>query len=306
MNTLKTFILLAFITGLFGIVGLSIGGRGGMMVALAFAAIMNFIAWWRSDKVVLAMYKAKPLRNGDVVDIVHSLAREAGLPLPDVYVIESDQPNAFATGRNPQNAAIAVTRGIVNILNEAELRGVIAHELAHIKNRDTLTMTITATLAGALASLAKLGMYSGGRMGARSTGRRGGGIGALLMMVLAPFAATLVQMAISRTREFEADRIGAEICHEPESLASALLKLEQSAHHVPNAEAERNPATAHMFIVNPLAFGGLGNVGSLFRTHPQTQQRVAALMEQAEDMGHNHHTAHVSSEPDTTPKNPWD
>ena len=272
-NTLKTFILLAGLTALFGWVGSMLGGQNGMITALVFAVVMNFFAYWKSDKIVLAMYRAKPVESGRLVDIVRDLAQRADLPMPRVYIIETDQPNAFATGRNPQHAAVAATRGILNLLDERELRGVLAHELAHVKNRDTLTMTITATIAGALSALAQFAMFFGG-----DRDRNAGPIVTLALLILAPLAAMLVQMAISRTREYAADHGGAEISGDPMSLASALQKLEYAAHRIPNEVASRNPGTAHMFIVNPLSGRAMDN---LFATHPATANRVAALQEMA-------------------------
>jgi heat shock protein HtpX len=273
-NTLKTFILMAGLTALFGWVGNVLGGQNGMITALVFAALMNFFAYWKSDKMVLAMYKAKPVDSGRLVDIVRDLAQRAGLPMPRVYIIETAQPNAFATGRNPQHAAVAATRGILDLLDERELRGVLAHELTHVKNRDTLTMTITATIAGALSMLAQFAMFFGGS----SRDRNVGPIATLALLILAPLAAMLVQMAISRTREYAADHGGAEISGDPMSLASALQKLEYAARRTPNDVANRNPGTAHMFIVNPLSGRGMDN---LFSTHPATENRVAALRDMA-------------------------
>jgi heat shock protein HtpX len=272
-NTLKTFILMAGLTALFGWVGYLLGGQNGMVMALVFAALMNFFTYWNADKLVLAMYRAKPLESGPVVSMVHDLAQRAGLPLPRVYLVETAQPNAFATGRNPQHAAVAVTRGILDLLDERELRGVLAHELTHVKNRDTLTMTITATIAGALSALAQFAMFFGG-----NRDRNVGPIATLALLILAPLAAMLVQMAISRTREYAADQGGAEISGDPMALASALQKLESAAGRIPNEAASRNPGTAHMFIINPLSGRKMDN---LFATHPATQNRIAALREMA-------------------------
>lgn len=269
LNTLKTFVLLAAMTALFGGVGFVLGGEQGMLVALVFAGIMNIGSWWFSDKMVLGLYGAKQVKSGSIYNMTLELAQRAGLPMPRVYIIENAQPNAFATGRNPQNGAVAVTRGIMNILDDRELRGVIAHELAHIKNRDTLTMTITATIAGAISMLANFAMFFGG-----GRDRPAGAFGALAVMILAPLAASLVQMAISRVREYSADRDGAEICGDPMALASALQKLETAAGRVDNYVAEQNPATAHMFIVNPLHMRRMDN---LFSTHPNTANRIEAL-----------------------------
>lgn len=277
-NHLRTFMLLAALTALFVGVGYMIGGAGGMAIALALAVAMNAFSYWNSDKIVLRMYGARevdpttadPLLRNYVSD-VHALADRAALPRPKVYVIETDQPNAFATGRDPDHAAVAATVGLLRMLDRREVRGVMAHELAHVKNRDTLTMTITATIAGAISALANFALFFGGR------DRPGGIVGTIALMILAPMAAALVQMAISRGREYEADRIGAEISGDPEALASALEKIERFARGgYANAHAERNPATAHMFIINPLAGRGGDN---LFSTHPATQNRVKALLQ---------------------------
>ena len=272
MNTLKTFILLAGLTALFGWAGWMIGGESGMVIALGFAAISNIGAFWFSDKIVLSMYGAKQVKSGTLYNMVFDLAQRASLPMPRVYIIESAQPNAFATGRSPSHAAVAATRGIIDILNERELRGVMAHELAHIKNRDTLTMTVTATIAGAISMLANFAFWLVPAGGDRD--RPAGIWGSLIVMILAPLAAMLVQMAISRTREYSADKGGAEICGDPLALATALQKLEAAAHRTPNYMAEQNPATAHMFIVNPLHLNRMDN---LFSTHPNTQNRVREL-----------------------------
>ena len=274
MNIMKTFILLAAMTALFGGIGLLLGGQQGMMTALVFAAVMNIGSWWFSDKMVLSLYGAKQINSGPVYNMTLELAQRASMPMPRVFIIENAQPNAFATGRNPQKGAVAVTTGIMSILDERELRGVIAHELAHIKNRDTLTMTITATIAGAISMLANFAMFFG-----HDRNRPGGMVGTIAVMILAPLAASLVQMAISRVREYSADRDGAEICGDPMALASALQKLEQAAGRVDNYVAEQNPATAHMFIVNPLHVRKMDN---LFSTHPNTQNRIKALQEIAD------------------------
>lgn len=278
MNMTKTFILLAGLTALFGGIGFLLGGEVGMIIALTFAAVMNVGSYWYSDKIVLKMYGAKPVNSGPVYTITQQLAIRAGLPMPRVYVIDNPQPNAFATGRNPQNAAVAVNTGLMDMLNERELAGVIAHELAHIKNRDTLIMTVTATIAGAISMLANFAFFFGG---SSSNGERHGvhPIVAILIMFLAPMAAMLVQMAISRTREYSADKAGAEICGDPLALANALLKLEQFTSRVDNDVAEANPATAHMFIINPLH---AHKVDNLFSTHPNTQNRVEALKQLAQ------------------------
>jgi heat shock protein HtpX len=277
MAMMRTAILLAALTGLFLAVGFLLGGEGGMMIALLVALGMNLFAYWNSDKVVLRMYNAQQVdaRSApELYDIVDRLAERAALPMPAVYVIDNPQPNAFATGRDPQHAAVAVTTGILQALSREELAGVLAHELAHVKNRDTLTMTVTATLAGALSMLANFAFFFGGA----NRNNPLGFVGTLLMMILAPLGAALVQMAISRTREYEADRVGAEICGRPLWLASALERIEYIARGVPNHAAEHNPATAHMFIINPLNGRGADN---LFATHPSTSNRVARLRELA-------------------------
>lgn len=280
-NHLRTFMLLAALTALFVGVGYVIGGPTGMVVALLFAGAMNLVSYWNADKIVLSMYRATEVDAGHpesairaYVADVHELAARAGMPAPRVYVIDQDQPNAFATGRDPNHAAVAATRGLLAMLSRREIRGVMAHELAHVKHRDTLTMTITATVAGAIGALANFAFLFGGR---DQDGRPTGIVGMLVMMIVAPMAAALVQMAISRGREYEADRAGAEISGDPEALASALQKIDAYAHGgYVNPDAERNPATAHMFIINPLAGGGADN---LFSTHPSTQNRIAALMD---------------------------
>lgn len=271
-NTLKTFILLAGLTALLGSAGWMIGGQNGMIIALCFAALSNIGAWWFSDRIVLRLYGARPVESGYLYNTVSDLAQQANLPMPRVYTIDMAQPNAFATGRNPRHAAVAATRGILELLNTRELRGVIAHELAHIKNRDTLTMTVTATIAGAISMLANFAFWLAPMSGDRD--RPAGIWGSLLVMILAPLVAMLVQMAISRTREYAADRGGAEICGDPLALADALKKLERTAARVPNYNAEQNPATAHMFIVNPLHMHQMDN---LFATHPRTENRVREL-----------------------------
>jgi heat shock protein HtpX len=280
MSYTRTFILLAALTGLFVAVGYLLGGQGGMIIAFLMAAAMNLFAYWNSDKVVLRMYHAHPVDRAtapELYGIVEQLAAKAGLPMPKVYVIDNDQPNAFATGRNPENAAVAATTGLLRYLSHEEVAGVLAHELAHVKNRDTLIMTITATIAGAIGMLANFAFFLGG---SRDENNHGGGniVVALLVMILAPLAAMLVQMGISRTREYEADRIGAEISGRPLWLASALERIDQAAHQLHNPIAERNPATAHMFIINPLSGRGMDN---LFSTHPSVENRVRRLREMA-------------------------
>jgi heat shock protein HtpX len=278
MNFMRTGLLLAAMTGLFLAVGYLLAGESGLLIAFAIALAMNGFAYWNSDKMVLRMHNARQVTRDqapDLFGLVEQLVRNANLPMPKVYVLETSQPNAFATGRNLENAAVAVTRGLMQACDAEELAGVIAHELAHIKNRDTLTMTITATLAGAIGFLSQFAFFFG--MG-RDNRNPLGLVGTLAIMILAPLAAMLVQMAISRTREYAADRMGAEICGRPIWLARALQKIERLARGVVNQPAERNPASAHMFIINPLHMGGVDN---LFRTHPPTADRVRRLQEMA-------------------------
>ncbi len=279
LNHLRTFALLAGLMALFVGVGYLIGGPTGMVIALVIAGVMNVISYWNADKIVLSMYGAKevgadhlnPVIAAYVADVIE-MAENAGMPRPRITIIENDQPNAFATGRDPKHAAVAATTGLLTRLNRREVRGVMGHELAHVRNRDTLTMTITATIAGAISALANFALFFGG-----NRDRAGGIIGTLALMILAPLAASLVQMAISRAREYKADAGGAEISGDPQALASALEKIDRMAHSGRvNEQAERNPATAHMFIINPLNGKGADN---LFSTHPNTQNRVAALME---------------------------
>jgi len=277
-NWLKTTILMAAIVALFGAVGAALGGAGGMMIALMFAAAMNTYAYWFSDKALLKMYGAQEVSADNsqfriYYQTVKQLAENAQLPMPKVYVINESQPNAFATGRNPEHAAVAATVGIMRLLSERELRGVMAHELAHVKNRDTLISTISATMAGAIASIAQFGMlFGGGRNG--SGERNVNPIIGILLMFLAPLAAALIQMAISRAREFEADKAGAEISRDPNALASALEKIHHYAHQITNQTAEAHPETGQMMIINPLS--GV-SFDSLFSTHPKTAERVARL-----------------------------
>ena len=285
MNYARTALLLAGLTALFLGIGFLIGGRQGMMIALLVAVAMNLFSYWNSDKMVLSMYGARQVDARSAPEfyaIVEQLAVRAGLPMPKVFVIDNPQPNAFATGRNPENAAVAATTGLLSMMSAEEIAGVMAHELAHVKNRDTLIMTITAMISGAIGMLANFALFFG--MGRDSEGRSNplGMVGSLLLMFLAPMAAMLVQMAISRTREYAADRMGAEICGQPLWLASALGRLERASHEIPNEQAERNPATAHLFIVNPLSGRGMD---SLFSTHPSTENRVRALREMAARTG---------------------
>ena len=278
-NLMKTAVLMAAITALFMAIGSLIGGQTGMMVALVVALGMNFFSYWFSDKLVLKMYNAQQVDESSAPQfyrMVSELAQRAQLPMPKVYLINEDAPNAFATGRNPANAAVAATTGILRVLSERELRGVMAHELAHVRHRDILISTVSATMAGAISMLANFAMFFGGR---DSGGRSHNPIVGLLVMFLAPIAASLIQMAISRAREFEADRGGAEISGDPHSLASALQKIHQYANGgIPLQAAERHPETAQMMIVNPLSAGGLRG---LFSTHPSTEERVQRLMAMA-------------------------
>ena len=271
-NWLKTTLLMAAIVALFGAVGGLLGGGQGMLVALALGAAMNFFAYWFSDKIVLRMYGAREVDAASAPHfhgLVQELAQRAGLPMPKVYLIDEAQPNAFATGRNPAHAAVAATTGILQLLSARELRAVMAHELAHVKHRDILTSTIAATIAGAVSSLAHLFMFTGGR-----DDERAHPIVGMLVMIVAPIAAMLIQFAISRAREFGADSGGAEISGDPHALASALEKMEHYARGLPLPAAEQNPATAQMMIINPLSGGG---VAGLFSTHPSTQERIARL-----------------------------
>ncbi len=278
MNIVRTGLLLAALTGLFLAVGFLIGGQAGLVIALLLAVGMNGFAYWNSADMVLKMHNARIVTRMSAPQLhglVERLAQRAGLPMPKVYVIESDQPNAFATGRDPHHAAVAVTTGIMRTLSEDELAGVLAHELAHIRNHDTLTMTIAATIAGAIGFLAQFAFFFGGMFGGSRDGERANPLVALLVMLLAPLAAALVQMAISRTREFAADRGGAEISGHPLSLARALQRIESVAAGADLPSADRNPATAHLFIINPLHGGGMAN---LFRTHPPTEERIRRLV----------------------------
>lgn len=273
-NWLKTTILLAGILALFGAVGAALGGSQGMLIALAIGGAMNFAAYWFSDQLVLRMYNAEEVDETTspyLYDMVQELAARAGLPMPRVYLIREAQPNAFATGRNPANAAVAATTGIIELLSRRELRGVIAHELAHIRHRDTLISTLSATVAGAISVLAQFGFFFGA---GRDRDEGGNPLIALLVLILAPVAAMLIQFAISRTREFGADRGGAEISGDPGALADALWKIDRRARGIPLVTAETHPATAQMMIINPLSGGGLRG---LFSTHPATEERIARL-----------------------------
>src|SRR6266850_6623169 len=278
MNQLKTLILLATLTALLLLVGQTLAGRRGFMMALMFAGVMNFAAYWWSDKIVLRMYGAQEIDEAQAPDlfaVIRQLAQRARMPMPRVYLIPQETPNAFATGRNPQNAAVAVTEGIMRLLDREELEGVLAHELSHVQNRDTLIMTVAATLAGALSYMAHMAqwamIFGGGRRDSDEEGSGGGIFGGILMIVLAPLAATLIQLAVSRSREFQADASGARMAGQPWGLAKALETLEMASKVAP---MDATPATAHLFIVNPLTGGGFA---TLFSTHPPIAERVARL-----------------------------
>jgi len=273
-NWLKTSILMAGIMALFGIIGGYIGGSSGMVMALVFAGGMNLFAYWFSDSMVLRMYNAQEVDEASApqfYNMIRELAQRAELPMPRVYLIDEAQPNAFATGRNPEHAAVAATTGILHLLTARELRGVMAHELTHVRHRDILISTISATMAGAISALANFAMFFGGR---DADGRRSNPIASLAVALLAPLAASLIQMAISRAREFEADRGGAEISGDPNALADALTKIDAYARGIPMLAAEEHPATAQMMIMNPLSGGG---ISGLFSTHPPTEERVGRL-----------------------------
>jgi heat shock protein HtpX len=281
MNVMRTGVLLAGLVGLFLAIGYVLGGQTGMLIALVLSVGMNAFAYWNSDKMVLSMHGAREIDRAaspDFYDMIARLSKNAGLPMPKVYVMDNPQPNAFATGRDPDHAAVAATTGLLQNLSYDEIEGVMAHELAHIRNRDTLIMTVTATIAGAISMLGNFAFFFGGRD--RNSGI--GPIGTLLMLIVAPLAAMLVQMAISRTREYSADRGGAEISGKPMALASALARISGAAHQIENDTAEANPATAHMFIINPLSGQRMDN---LFSTHPATENRIAALKQIASEFG---------------------
>ncbi len=282
MNRFKTTFLLSLLTVLLVFMGGAVGGQGGMVIAFVMAAVMNFGSYWFSDKIVLRMYGAQEIERGDnpaFYDMVQRLAQRAGLPMPKVYIIPDQSPNAFATGRNPEHAAVAATEGIMRILSPEELEGVMAHELGHVKNRDILISTIAATFAGAISMIGSM-LQWGAMLGAGRDNEEGGGIaglvGSLAMAILAPIMAMLIQMAVSRSREYLADATGAEICGKPRALASALGRLQQASQMIPMHDAK--PATAHMFIVNPLTGGGMM---SLFSTHPPMEERIARLQAMA-------------------------
>ncbi len=293
MNYFRTAILLAVMTAIFMGIGFMIGGESGMLIAFCVALAMNIFSWWNSDKMVLRMHGAQEVDANtapEYYDIVRQLSENADLPMPRVYIMENPQPNAFATGRNPENSAVAATTGLLEMLTMEEVAGVMAHELAHIKNRDTLIMTVTATIAGAISMLANFGMFFGSR---NNQNNPFGMIGTIAMMILAPMAAGLVQMAISRSREYQADSLGAQICQRPLWLASALQKIAGNAEQIENVAAERNPATAHMFIINPLSGARMDN---LFSTHPNTDNRVEQLVELAHLWGQVDHGPDQSSD----------
>ena len=273
MNVLRTGVLMAALTGLFLVIGFLLGGGLGMVIAFLFAAGINLWAYWNSDKALLSMYGAREVSEGNAPDLLHlvrQLCNSAGLPMPKVYVVENEQPNAFATGRDPEHAALCVTTGLLGHVSNEELAGVLAHELGHVKHRDTLTMTIVATIAGAISMLANFAFFLGGDRRNNPLGL----VGMLLVILFAPLAAVLVQMAISRSREFDADKAGAEISGRPLWLASALEHIDSAVKRIENTEAEEHPATAHMFIINPLRGGALSG---LFSSHPSTEERVARL-----------------------------
>ena len=307
MNMIKTAMLIAIMTALFMGIGFLIGGSSGMAIAFVIALGMNLFSYWNADKIVLRMHHAREVDARTAPEfyrIVQGLAGNAGLPMPKVYVIQNPQPNAFATGRNPDNAAVAATTGLLERLTHEEVAAVMAHELAHVQHRDTLIMTITATLAGAISMLGNFAFFFGG---SRNNNNPFGFVGVLAAMIVAPLAAMLVQMAISRTREFSADRRGAEICGHPMWLASALKKIAGAAGRTVNVDAERNPATAHMFIINPLSGRSMD---SLFSTHPSTEARIAALQDLAGEMGTpvatvRPATASAEISPDASASGPW-
>ena len=283
-NWLKTSILMAGIMALFGVIGAYLGGSSGMLMALIFAGGMNLFAYWFSDSMVLKMYNAQEVDESSAPQfyaMIRELAQRAGLPMPRVYLIDEAQPNAFATGRNPEHAAVAATTGILHLLSARELRGVMAHELTHVRHRDILISTISATMAGAISALANFAMFFGGR---DSDGRRSNPIASIAVALLAPLAASLIQMAISRAREFEADRGGAEISGDPDALADALSKIDAYARGIRMPTAEEHPATAQMMIISPLAGGGMAG---LFSTHPPTEERVQRLRELGRGIGRN-------------------
>ncbi|MGH1350318.1 MAG: zinc metalloprotease HtpX [Methyloligellaceae bacterium] len=301
MSYLRTAILLAAMTALFMAVGFFIGGQTGMVIAFLVAVAMNAFTYWNSDKMVLNMHNAQEVdaRSApEYYDIVKQLSRNAGLPMPKTYIMHSDQPNAFATGRDPHHAAVCATTGLLEMLTKEEVAGVMAHELAHIKNRDILIMTITATFAGAISMLAQFGFLLGGNRGNNAVNM----IARIAIIFLAPIAAGIVQMAISRAREYEADRIGAEICQRPLWLASALNKISGASESIHNETAENNPATAHMFIINPLSGENMDN---LFSTHPDASNRINRLKQMAIEWGQKEEVSYHNTEEDDSYGGPW-
>ena len=298
---IKTAMLMAAMTALFGFAGTMLGGFEGLLIAFILAIAVNLFAWYNSDKMVLRMYGAKEVPRGHpLYEMVADLSLNAQLPVPKVYEIQSDQPNAFATGRNPENAAVAATTGLLERLNQKEIAAVMAHELAHIKNRDTTIMVVAATFAGAISMLANFAMFFGGRRNNNM-----GFIGLIAMMILAPLAASLIQMAISRSREYIADRVGAEICGNPLWLASALKSIQGFASKIDNHGAERNPSTAHMFIINPLHAHAHDK---LFSTHPSTANRITALeamVGRVKPIQSNHRSSIPKNGRRTRTENPW-
>ncbi|MGB8738473.1 MAG: zinc metalloprotease HtpX, partial [Rhodomicrobium sp.] len=299
MNFFRTMLLLAALTALFMAIGYAIGRGPGMTIAFLIAGGMNIFAYWNSDRMVLSQQGAEEVDEAhapELYSIVRELAAKAELPMPKVYIIHTDQPNAFATGRNPQHAAVAASEGLLRRMNREEIAGVLGHELTHVRNHDTLTMTIAATIAGAISMLANFGMFFGGDR------RNGGGIvSTLLAIIVAPIAAALLQMAISRSREYAADRGGAELTGHPLWLASALQKIESAAQQIPNEQAEDHPASASLYIINPLTGGGMDN---LFSTHPNTENRIAALQELARQMGQTQWPGGGPAD-DAAPDGPW-
>jgi len=285
MNTLRTGMLLAALTALFIGVGFLIGGTGGAVIAFVIAAGMNVFSYWNADKLVLSMNRAREVDEKSAPEfygLVRDLAHRANLPMPRVFIADNPQPNAFATGRNPEHAAVCATSGLLQMLDRDEIAGVMSHELGHVRNHDTLTMTITATLAGAISMLANFGLFFGGFGLGGNRNNPLGFVGILIAAMVAPVAAMMVQMAISRTREYSADRAGAEISGRPDALASALAKIDNAARRIPNPAAAQNPAAAHLFIVNPLSGTRMDN---LFSTHPATDNRIAALTAMAREFG---------------------
>ena len=303
MNFFRTMLLLAALTALFMAIGYAIGRGPGMTIAFVIAAATNLLAYWNSDKMVLAQQDAQEVDEKsapELYSIVRQLAANANLPMPRVYIIHSEQPNAFATGRNPDNAAVAASAGLLRMMSKEEVAGVLAHELAHVKNRDTLTMTVAATIAGAISTLANFGMFFGGRRDGENSGP--GMVGTLLAVIVAPLAAMIIQMALSRTREYGADHDGAEICQRPLWLASALRKIDNAARQIPNEQAEAHPASAPLYIINPLHGGGMD---SLFSTHPNTENRIAALVAQARQMGQTQEPSAARMNVRPGPAAPW-